>query len=105
MVRRQNSNLRSFVCHSVARDFERIRSDVLGLKIGGGVILRDDHATSLDVVQQLALQIGNSILGVKSANAEHNCIESGKIFRRHINWLEQFNVVADLLETLGNLIS
>src|SRR5205823_5653594 len=80
-------------------------TDILGLDVGRGVVLRNDHATSLDVVQQLALQIGNSILGVVSANTEHNGIESGKIFRRHICWLEYFDVVPDLLKTLGNVIS
>src|SRR4030095_13501064 len=97
MVRRENSDLRSFIGYAIARDFERIWTDILGLELGCGVVLRNDHATSLDIVQQLALQIGNSILGVVSANTEHNGIESGKIFRRHICWLEHFNAIADLL--------
>src|SRR5207253_3417059 len=55
--------------------------------------------------QQLALQIRNSILGVVSTNTEHDGIESGKIFWRHICWLEYSDVVPDLLKTPGNVIS
>src|SRR5213595_3248529 len=105
MVWRENSDLRSFIGYAIARDFERIWTDILGLEVGRGVVLRNDHTTSLDVVQQLALQIGNSIFGVVSANTEHNGIKSGQIFRRHICWLEYFDAVPDLLKTLGNLIS
>src|SRR4030095_3764308 len=105
MVRRENSHLRIFIGYAIARDFERIWTDILGLEIGRGVVLRNDNTTSLDIVQQLALQIGNSVLGVVSANTEHNGIESGQIFRRHISGLPHFDAVADLLKTLGNLIS
>src|SRR5438034_7644965 len=105
MVRREDSDLGTFIGYAIARDFERIWTDILGLDIGRGVVLRNDHTTSLHIVQQLALQIRNSILGVVSANTEHNGIESGQIFWRHIYWLEYFDVVADLLKTLRNLIS
>src|SRR6059058_3678176 len=105
MVRREDSDLGSFIGYAIARDFERIWTDILGLELGRGVVLRNDDTTSLDIVQQLALQIGNSILGVVSANTEHNGIESGKIFWRHFSGLQHFDGVADLLKTLGNLIS
>src|SRR5947207_2489848 len=105
MIRRENSDLRSFISYAIARDFEWICTDILGLEVGRSVVLRNDHTTSLDIVQQLRLQIGNSILRVVSANTEHNGIESGKIFRRHISGLQHFDGVADLLKTLGNLIS
>src|SRR5437868_13473139 len=97
MVRRQDSDLRSFIGYSIPRNLKRIWTDLLGLEVGRGVVLRNDHTTTVDIVQQVALQIDNSILGVVSANPEHNGIESSKIFRRHICWLENFNVVADLL--------
>src|SRR4030095_5812338 len=105
MIRGEDSDLRSFIGYAIARDFERIWTDILGLDIGRGVVLRNDPPTRLDIVQQLALQIGNSILGVVSANTEHNGIESGKIFRRHISGLQHLEPVAELLKTLGNLIS
>src|SRR5947207_3291155 len=105
MVRREDSDLRSFIGYAIARDFERIWTDILGLEIGRGVVLRNDDTTTLDIVQQLALQIRNSILGVVSANSEHNGIESGQIFWRHICWLEYCDAVADLPKTLGNVIS
>src|SRR5438876_9434273 len=105
MVRREDSDLRSFIGYTIARDFEWIWTDILGLEIGGGGVLRNDDTTSLDIVQQLALQIRNSILGVVSANTEHNGIEPGKIFRCHISGLQHFHAVADLVKTLGNLIS
>src|SRR6476659_5041622 len=105
MARCENSDLRSLIGYAIARDFERIWTDILGLELGRGVVLRNDHTTSLDIVQQLGLQIGNSTLGVVSANTEHNGIESGKISRRHISRLQHFDAVADLLKTLGNLIS
>src|SRR5438105_6723467 len=105
MVRREDSDLGSFIGYAIARDFERIWTDILGLELGRGVVLRNDDTTSLDIVQQLALQIGNSILGVVGANTEHDGIESGKIFRCHISGLKHFDAVADLLKTLGNLVS
>src|SRR5207248_4378403 len=77
MVRREGSDLGSFIGYAIARDFERIWTDILGLEVGRGVVLRNDHTTILDIVQQLALQSGKSLLGVISANIENNCIETG----------------------------
>src|SRR5437762_12984618 len=99
MVRREDSDLRSFIGYAIARDLERIWTDILGLELGRGVVLRNDDTTSLDVVQQLALQIRNSILGVVSANNEHNGIESVKNFRSHITWHHLFDVVDALMVT------